>query len=542
MDDTFCSSCPGCRHASVHALTPGTYSIDHNMSWATYFRCCHCGQTWFVCNYVGCTIPSYKNYYVTRQQLKRHARHWHARSNNTGTSSNMLRNVNVNEASVGDRDEVMEYDIPVDQQDVDDPIEPSDHSLFCFSNKGTAQFADWCITGTVIQATNCLVQQCLFQAPVSLFMDASSQLPSHAIQLFLHIAQMLVTTGQKNHTVLSHILTLLLGLLPSQQDNWPTMPSTMAGFQSHILNPTNKHSLVSLLPIPNVYMLSDDAHAYCCLQEIVAFVLLLPRTVGAAPVPLRLQQLCQSAAMVQFLNEPNSSPSTCLVSLGVLFWLDGWDPSASSKNNRSPVHTASATIICVDNTTGQPFDVRTFPISCGPGKANHNAVFQALQTSLNTLADGTHKFWSNYHGNWTTVRCKVLALLMDQPERRGSTCLLGGNSKLHAMFGMSCNFQQLELSFAACPKCVRVADRYLDAGQFDESMHFACRQCYGFSFTRLVKLGKYVMPIHESLSVDAPGYTLTDKPGTLSFEVLMDAWQYALRKLVYDNTWSIKEV
>jgi hypothetical protein len=52
----------------------------------------------------------------------------------------MLRN--INEASVGDRDEVMEYDIPVDQQDVDDPIEPSDHSLFCFSNKGTAQFAD----------------------------------------------------------------------------------------------------------------------------------------------------------------------------------------------------------------------------------------------------------------------------------------------------------------------------------------------------------------------------------------------------------------
>ncbi len=134
----------------------------------------------------------------------------------------------------------------------------------------------------------------------------------------------------------------------------------------------------------------------------------------------------------------------------------------------------------------------------------------------------------------------VLAFLMDQSARWGSTCLLGGNYKLHAMFGMSCNFHQLELNFAACPKCVRVADRYLDAGQFDESMHFACRQCYGFSFTRLVNRGKYGMPIHESLSVDAPGYTLTDKPGTLSFEVLMDAWQYALRKLVYDNTWSIK--
>jgi hypothetical protein len=164
--------------------------------------------------------------------------------------------------------------------------------------------------------------------------------------------------------------------------------------------------------------------------------------------------------------------------------MDGWDPSASTKNNRSPVHTASATLLCIDNTTGLPFDSRSFPIACGPGKANHNAVFQALKTSLKKLEEGNHLMWSHHHNRWTHVRSHVLAFLMDQPERRGSNNLLGGGSNLHALFGMSCNFAQLERSFAACDKCVRVAARYVDHGDFTAPMTFACRQCYSFLLTR----------------------------------------------------------
>ena len=213
-----------------------------------------------MCFREGCTIPPHKNILVSRHHLHRHARHWHGRASTTVSSARDI--CDVQEEPIGELDEPMEDITPFANQDFDDTIDPALHSRFRFLHTGTAQFADWCIAGSVTQATNCLVQQSLVQAPVSLFLDASSKLPSHAIQLFLHISQMLVTTGQKHHTVLAQILTLLLGLIPSQQDNWPTMPSTMASFQSHILNPTNKHSLVSLLPIPNVYMLSDDAHAY----------------------------------------------------------------------------------------------------------------------------------------------------------------------------------------------------------------------------------------------------------------------------------------
>ncbi len=120
----------------------------------------------------------------------------------------------------------------------------------------------------------------------------------------------------------------------------------------------------------------------------------------------------------------------CLVTLGLIFWMDGWDPSASTKNNRSPIHTASVTLLCIDNSTGLPFDARTFPIACGPGKANHNAVFEALETSPQKLDEGKCLMWLHHHHCWTTVRSHVLAFLMDQPERRGSNHLLGGGSTL----------------------------------------------------------------------------------------------------------------
>jgi hypothetical protein len=142
------------------------------------------------------------------------------------------------------------------------------------------------VVTTVVQATNCLVQQALLQAPVSLYLDSSANLSPAAIQLFLHIAKLLLTMGSTHHTVLSQILNLLLELIPSELQAWPTMPRTLSQFQSHILNRTNQHSLVSLLPIPAVTMLPDNSHAYCCLQEIVAYVLLLPRTAGVAQVPL----------------------------------------------------------------------------------------------------------------------------------------------------------------------------------------------------------------------------------------------------------------
>jgi hypothetical protein len=69
---------------------------------------------------------------------------------------------------------------------------------------------------------------------------------------------MLKTTGQTHHAALSNILGLLFPLISPGYKEWPTMPSSMAGFKSHILSPTNQHSVVSILPVPTAYMLPID--------------------------------------------------------------------------------------------------------------------------------------------------------------------------------------------------------------------------------------------------------------------------------------------
>jgi hypothetical protein len=131
---------------------------------------------------------------------------------------------------------------------------------------------------------------------------------------------------------------------------------------------------------------------------------------------------------------------------------------------------------------------------------------------------------------------------MDQPERRGTNCLLGGNSKQHVTFGVSCDFENLERKFLACPKCVRVANQYLERGEYASPMAFACLICYSLSLPRLFQLGKYLTPCHSKLIDDTPGFELSNHPGLLSFEILTDAWNFALRRFVYDKKWTKEEV
>ena len=126
--------------------------------------------------------------------------------------------------------------------------------------------------------------------------------------------------------------------------------------------------------------------------------------------------------------------------------------------------------------------------------------------------------WSDHHNKWTLLRVHVIAFLMDQPERRGSNCLLGGNSKQHPLFGVSCNFGNLERRFSACPECVQQSKSYLKRGLFDIVMEQStCRLCYGFSLSRLLEHGKCVDACNVQPSVNMPGGNLVDKPGKLSF-------------------------
>lgn len=124
---------------------------------------------------------------------------------------------------------------------------------------------------------------------------------------------------------------------------------------------------------------------------------------------------------------------------------------------------------------------------------------------------------------------------MDQPEHQGSNCLLGGNSKEHAMFGVSCIFENLDCHFSTFPKCLLKATRSLNSGNYASQLRLSCCHCYGF-------YSKYTSPIYSALSADMPDYKLRDKPGILSVELLVDWWHYAVRQFVHDKHLTKEEV
>ncbi len=268
---TCLSSCPTCMQQCVRSGPPGTSSLAHYVpSWSIEFLCFQCGQQpWFECCLVCCNLPAHKNLFHDLKQLRHHAHHCHRLFRAPTVKHSAGAIVNAVHHWELDSDDSLDFSQPDNSSEIECSSStsssdgPSDtfelecfpstdkSPTFSFAKFGTAQFAEWVIAGDVITATHCLVQQSLMQAPVSLYLDISAKLAPHAIKLFLNIAKSLMTTGQAHHDVLSTILELLLDMIPPDSLEWPTMPLTISGFQSHVLNPTNKHSLVTTKMKPN---------------------------------------------------------------------------------------------------------------------------------------------------------------------------------------------------------------------------------------------------------------------------------------------------
>ena len=160
---TFWANCPCCMESRPSIPSAGNKSLSLNApAWCITFVCGHCVEPpWFECAFRGCEIPVHKNLFRSKKQLQSHARHWH---NRTSQSSNLNDSPTYHTVEeVNGTQESAELD---GTQEVYDNTKIDASGTFCFSNKETAQFAEWCITASVNQAIQCLVQQSLFQAPL----------------------------------------------------------------------------------------------------------------------------------------------------------------------------------------------------------------------------------------------------------------------------------------------------------------------------------------------------------------------------------------
>jgi hypothetical protein len=392
--------------------------------------------------------------------------------------------------------------------------------------------------------------------------------PSQWINLFLSVAQLVLMLGLDGRETLSDILVFnkrLWNCTVGKLLRLPNMPipTTTREFQSMILNGSNKNSLHSLLPIPHVDHLDQSEHAYCSLSELVATTMFLPPdSCVKRGVPERYQSMMHSELYFEqrnriprsYLQHADSVP--CILAF-VPVWSDGWDPNRSNKGNRYPVWTATATIILVQLSAAsgdKAYLAVTQLWAAGPGKASHDDFFRAASSEKAASwedADGRLRpirMYSREHQKDVNVFICLGPFLQDNPERRTFWGLLAGNSNLHGMFGVCCDFSKLKTPFNICKKCVQsYCLPYLDRKDYEKSgTPMECADCLGFSVDRLCTQGEYKTPIGgENLKISDgdPGYHLTLRPGQLDSNALKEAWQFAIQKHIHEpNGWGIGNV
>jgi hypothetical protein len=118
-------------------------------------------------------MPAYKIVFHTTKQLRKHAEYWHSCSPATTNS----RSVMVNSRTTPEPEDSLDMDDFNETCALDDILASDKVYRFCFVGRAISQFVGWCVVGWVTQAITCLVQESLFQGPVSLGLNVEAKLP-----------------------------------------------------------------------------------------------------------------------------------------------------------------------------------------------------------------------------------------------------------------------------------------------------------------------------------------------------------------------------
>ena len=298
------------------------------------------------------------------------------------------------------------------------------------------------------------------------------------------------------------------------------LPTTHKAFVAKLLNPTNTNSLSSILPAPPAVSLSLK-HAYVSIASLIAYDLGVANASVDPPYNVKFQRLVDSEhgqklflrAKEQLAIEEAAvdAPITSYISLVVLFlmWFDGWDPNSSSKSNRSPVWSGSLTLVFV-NLQGGVVSVSTYPFAAGPGKGDHEVIYQqivldvrAMQAPLDNEAHHSRWFYSRMASQMALVCGELFCIWQDQPARRQETYLLGGNSNNHAIFGTSCFVQHLQTPVAACTHCRHVTQEYLCGKMFQTALITHCSSCTNWRFPEDPNASPHATARSEAFPTDA---------------------------------------
>jgi hypothetical protein len=328
------------------------------------------------------------------------------------------------------------------------------------------------------------------------------------------------------------------------------LPTTHKAFVAKLLNQTNTNSLTSIIPLPPTPSLSGK-HAHGSMPSLAAYDLGLPnakvdplhnakfqRLVNSeqgqtlfarAKLKLMADQIALDAALSSFV------PLVVML----MMWFDGWDPNGSSKGNRSPVWSGLLTLVIV-NFQGRVMSVATYPFAAGPGKADHDAIFEqilvdvrALQAPLDQDGQSSRWFHSRLMSQMVLVHGKLFCIWQNQPARRQERNLLGGNSNNHTAFGTSCYVKHIQTPIAACSLCRKATLMCLDHGNFDHALVTGCLHCTNWSFPTNPKASLCSTSMSDVFPNDAiAGQDFNHGGGQMDTPLLISAWREACAAVV----------
>jgi hypothetical protein len=415
----------------------------------------------------------------------------------------------------------------------------------------------------------CLVCRSAFQNKAIRSTEAFANLvPKDFVLLYLNIALLVSTHGAKENELFASVVDFFLSIIVELDAYLPKgsplkekleyiyrTPATVKEFLSKLEQPSNKDSLRSLLPIPLTTHNKKTEHGFCMPTELIPMAMFLPpmdnkeehnhhryRSIVVCEDFLQKRMLVPEIYRtdVQVMNTPT-------VLVYVILWSDGWDPNRSNKGNRSPVWSATATLLFVElGIIDKPYLVVTELLAAGPGKHSHDQLFILLKAEKEGKWEDAHgqlksfTFFSKHHGCNANVFITLGFVLQDNPERRGAVGLLAGNSNNHGIFGVSCYFEQLEIPFEACAICHVQMVRYLQEQNFDtDCINWDCPHCLGWSLKKLCRKGRYTNQITDKLRLVPTdhGYNLTLGPGKIDFLKCKAAWELATTKYIDEFVW-----
>lgn len=348
-----------------------------------------------------------------------------------------------------------------------------------------------------------LVSQIYFDGEVS-----PEELVSSECELGLEIMLLTSSLSTKNRNLLSSILCLFDEVMKSRMELQNELSQgnaiTKTNHYSHLnfskIGETlremvfrRKNSFMESIPIPSVTQIGE--YSYVSVVDVVADFMahkyeyeeiqdhteLLRASISSIGESPLAREVRNRAMNRRGIHAPASELD--LVTLFLIEWSDGFEPN-TAKTNRGSVWAKTISISPRKDAASLQ---NTYPLSFGPAKGNKDLISRKYQQELQSLKEGDfHVMYNGRTKQMCHVHVELIASVQDQPERRGATSILGGNSLCTARFGYLANLKELVNVLTPCEDCESILlgndnSRRLPVQMLGNNLN-RCTDCAAWSF------------------------------------------------------------